>query len=190
MNCAVLDEESALLDSARRGSEEAFCELVRIHQGRVRAYLSRWVRSGDVVDDLAQEVFVAGFRTLHTFRGEVPPAGWFLGIARHRALRYLRDLGRRRSREATVAGWQADELERELPDAESFDRERAALRGCLNELPPEGRELVAEHYFRDRSLVALARIEGKSEGALRVALHRIRTALRRCMEGKLVAGGD
>lgn len=185
MDCSLGSEESSLLDSARAGSEDAFCKLVRLHQTRVRAYLHRIVRFADVADDLAQDVFVAGFRTLHTYRGEVSLASWFLGIARHRALRYWRDVRRRESREAVVAGWQTNDLERDAADEEAFDREVAALRGCLEELPPENRELVNEHYFEKHSLVSLARVCGKTEGALRVALFRIRSSLRRCVEGKL-----
>lgn len=175
-----------LLDEAREGSLDAFTEIVRLHQGRVRAYLNRFIRGRDVVDDLAQDVFLTAYRSLGSFRGDAPLAVWLLGIARHRALMMLREEQRRRAREEaslerSLAGWRAGRAERE------GDRsgELSALEGCMDALPPEHAKLVAEHYFGERPLVEMARASGRKESALRMALLRARQALRLCVEGRL-----
>ncbi|RPH39114.1 MAG: RNA polymerase sigma factor, partial [Planctomycetota bacterium] len=54
-------EEADLIAKAQRGSTEAFSGLVLLHQSRVRAFVSRFVREDDVADDLAQEVFIIAF---------------------------------------------------------------------------------------------------------------------------------
>jgi RNA polymerase sigma-70 factor (ECF subfamily) len=187
-------DEAKLLEGARAGSEEAFCRLVRLHQGRIRAFLSAYARNPDVADDLAQEVFLTAFQSLRTYKGDAPLGLWLLGIARHRALRYLRDEARRRAREggklaAVLAALQADQAEAEPDSPQAFDQEVRALQNCLESLPPESSQIVAEHYFRGRSLVMLARQMGRNESSLRVSLLRIRGALRRCVEGKLGVEG-
>lgn len=189
-----MDEEARLLDEALRGSEEAFCRIVRLHQGRVRTYLSRFARNPDVADDLAQEVFLTAYQSLRTFKGDAPLSLWLIGIARHRALRYLRDEARRKAREggrfrALVASLQAEAVEAAEAELPRFDRELAALRDCLNALPGESSEIVTQHYFQGRTLVSLAGQLGKKETALRVSLLRIRAALRRCVQGKLSLEG-
>lgn len=187
-----LDPETDWVREAVAGSEDAFCRLVRLHQGRVRTLLGRYVSRPDVVDDLAQEVFLTAYHALPTWKGEAPLAVWFLGVARHRVLRHLRDEARRRVREtvtrrvlpALVAG-----PDGEPSSAEAFERERAALEACLESLPSESSDIVREHYFRGSTLASLAGRTGRKEGALRVALLRIRGALRRCMQGRLAAEG-
>jgi len=189
-----VDDESRLIDESLEGSEEAFCRLVRLHQGRIRTYLLRYVHRVDLVDDLAQEVFLTAYHSLRTFKRDAPLSLWLLGIARHQALRHLRDEGRRRARESgrlreILAAFQADEAERAGGDDAAFDREMAALQDCLKDLPGESSQIVTEHYFRGRSLVSLAGEMGRKEGTVRVALLRIRASLRRCVQGKLSVEG-
>jgi len=51
---------------------EAFTELVRLHQAKIRAYIGRFLRDDELVDDLAQETFVAAFRGLSKFGHDAP----------------------------------------------------------------------------------------------------------------------
>ncbi|MFT3810565.1 MAG: sigma-70 family RNA polymerase sigma factor [Micropepsaceae bacterium] len=68
----------ALLSDDRR----AFEQLLRRHQGMVRAQLRR-LTHGDAAraDDLAQETFLLAWRKLHQFRGEARFATWLYRIA-------------------------------------------------------------------------------------------------------------
>lgn len=68
----------ALLGDDRR----AFEQLVRRHQGMVRAQLRRLLH-GDAAtaDDLAQETFVLAWRKLDQFRGEARFSTWLYRIA-------------------------------------------------------------------------------------------------------------
>ena len=61
---------------------DAFGELVRRHQSAVRAFL-RQLTQGDHAraDDLAQDTFIAAYRTLGRFRGDSAFSTWLLGIA-------------------------------------------------------------------------------------------------------------
>jgi RNA polymerase sigma-70 factor (ECF subfamily) len=190
-----VDSPGDLIERARRGSEEAFSELVRLYQGRVRAYVGQYLRDRDVVDDLAQETFLAVYRKLSTYEGKAPFAGWLLGIARYTLLTYLRE---RRRRFAA----QADRLESALtdrwlrwidshhtPDAEE-ERRQAALNKCLEKLPEASAALVSEYYFHGRTLADIARVDGKKERAIGMALFRIRRALRQCIQQGLLGVGS
>lgn len=68
----------ALLTDDRR----AFEQLLRRHQGMVRAQLRR-LTHGDAAraDDLAQETFLLAWRKLHQFRGEARFSTWLYRIA-------------------------------------------------------------------------------------------------------------
>lgn len=60
----------------------AFEQLMRRHQGMVRAQLRRLLHGDDAkVDDLAQETFLLAWRKLHQFRGEARFSTWLYRIA-------------------------------------------------------------------------------------------------------------
>ena len=64
------------------GDRRAFEQLVRRHQGMVRAQLRRLLRGDDAAaDDLAQETFVLAWRKLDQFRGEARFSTWLYRIA-------------------------------------------------------------------------------------------------------------
>src|SRR5262245_36102317 len=77
------DLELSLLEEARKGSEEAFCQIVFLHQSKVRSYLGRYVRDRDAVYDLAQDTFLRVYKNLAAFKGDSTVSLWILGIARN-----------------------------------------------------------------------------------------------------------
>jgi RNA polymerase sigma-70 factor (ECF subfamily) len=188
-----VNDEAQLVEAALAGSGDAFAEIVRRNQATVRAFLARFVRQADAADDLAQEVFLAAFRSLGTFESGGSLPGWLLGIARHRALHFLRTETRRLQREgrrveAALNGLALHQLNADAPSEEEVERELAALRRCLQKLPEHGRRLVDAYYFRNESAEHLAQRLGRNGGAVRMMLLRIRRALAECIRRKLQHG--
>src|SRR5215831_13648883 len=184
-----MEIEDGPVAEARAGSAEAFSTLIRLHQARVRSYLGQYVRDRDVVDDLAQETFLAAYRSLPTYSGEAPVAYWLIGIARHRALTYLRDRQRRRPADqeplpSALAEWWSRRIE-SGPSLETDLKEMEALRGCLKKLPEKSATLVRDYYLQGRRAAEIAREEGRKERAVGMALFRIRQALRDCIRTTL-----
>lgn len=94
--------DSALVARALLADDtRAFEQLVRRHQGMVRAQLRRLLH-GDAAraDDLAQETFLQAWRNLHQFRGEARFSTWLYRIAYSRFLQSLR----KRQHPADTAG--------------------------------------------------------------------------------------
>jgi len=185
-----------LIARAREGSEKSFTEIVRLYQGRVRSYLYRLLfnKADDIVDDLAQECFLTAYRELPAFTGESPFDLWLLRVAKNRALTLLRDEERRRAREqsalgSVVAGLWASRLQGESDHERRHETRLEALRTCLDGLPGHSAQMVREFYFRGKPAEEIARASGRKEGAIWVALTRIRQALRECIDTKLKAGG-
>jgi RNA polymerase sigma-70 factor (ECF subfamily) len=179
-----------LIEQALKGSQESFCELLRIYQGRVRGYLARYIDDKDVADDLAQETFLIGYRTLGDYRGNAPLGVWLIGIARNRALLFLRDDARKRLHEsaplqAAFEGWSAKDLEADQASIARRELELIALETCIKKLPQESASLVSGIYEKRTTARKLAHQLGKKEGTLRMMLLRIRGILRECIENSL-----
>ncbi len=86
-----MSDSDRLAESAAKGDVAAFAELVRSHQGKLRAFLRRMAR-GDfaLADDLAQETFLEAYRKIEQFRAEGTFASWLFQIGYSRYLMHAR----------------------------------------------------------------------------------------------------
>ena len=102
--------DQALVTRALLGNEpRAFDQLVRRHQGMVRAQLRRLLHGDDATaDDLAQEAFLIAWRKLGQFRSEARFSTWLHRIA------YACFLQMRRTK-AWAAHHAQDDVMEELP---------------------------------------------------------------------------
>ena len=184
------DDEGRIIERSRGGDAASFTHLVSAHQGRVRAYIGGTINRPEVVDDLAQEVFLSAFRSLDSYKGEAPFGVWLLGIARHKTLMHLRQEVRRLARESRSLDLVLSDLRVRVLEADEMlmarrEREIAALQRCLERLPAGGAEMITDRYFRARSITDMAKAAGKREGTVRMSLLRLRQMLRACVEQRM-----
>ncbi len=133
-------------------------------------------------EDIAQEALLRVWRNAGQFNPRLARlTTWILTIARNLALTHLA-----RPRPGQTV---SDDALAELPSGDAaadegmMARERLArLRAALTQLPAADRLLLAASYTSDLSLADIARIEGCTQGAAKVRLHRARARLRTLME--------
>jgi RNA polymerase sigma factor (sigma-70 family) len=73
--------EAGLVVLARKGDREAFAQIVRLHQSWIRNLMRRCCRDGALADDLAQDVFLRAWRTIHQLRSAERFGGWLRRLA-------------------------------------------------------------------------------------------------------------
>ncbi len=83
-------DDRALVDRARAGDLDAFAEIVRRYEHRVRAVLFRLLDDERDVEEAAQDCFVQAWRNLDRFRGDSAIFTWLYRIAVNEALARLR----------------------------------------------------------------------------------------------------
>jgi RNA polymerase sigma-70 factor (ECF subfamily) len=191
---ASLDAERELLRRIAEKERDAFAELVRLHQRRVRCFVGGWVRDPSTLDDIAQEVFLAAFRKAGEFRGDSTVGAWLLGIARKQVLLYLRtqsrrSLGRLGALGRELENWKIADLQSEEATRER-QSEIEALQTCLRRLRPGSADVVTQYYFQGRRVAEIARLSGKQQNAVKIMLFRIRSALRQCLERARTAAAE
>lgn len=83
------ESEPAWVRAAQAGSTEAFGQLVRLHQQKLRAFLRRLCGNHAEADDLAQETFVFVWERMVRYDPERSFRAWLFGIAwrKHRQSR-------------------------------------------------------------------------------------------------------
>ena len=182
----------ALIDRAVGGSEFAFQQLVLREQQRVRVFLARYIFTTDQVEDVAQEVFIAAFRQLDSFRRTSTFSTWLLAIARNKAVQFLRSEIRRRRvyRDAQKQKLMCERLDalQQIEEFEVHEQRVEALRGCMSQLPVESRHLIERFYYQNIPSAKIAEKMKCKDGSIRMKLLRIRRQLGTCIRYKL--GGD
>ncbi len=82
-------DEQALIERSRAGDLDAFNGLVEVYQDQVYSVALRMVRNHATAEDLAQDAFIAAFRSIRQFRGGNFRA-WLLRIVRNATYDWLR----------------------------------------------------------------------------------------------------
>jgi RNA polymerase sigma-70 factor, ECF subfamily len=166
--------ETYLLDDALAraiaGDEAGFLQLWRTLQPRLLRFLR--VFGCDDPEDVASETWLQVVRDLCMFSGSSDDfRRWLFTIGRNRAVDAARARSRRPAR-AAGAGLDilADTQEVEDQVLDGISAERAVT--LLRRLSPDQAEAVALRVLAGLDTPDVAKILGKSAGAVRVALHR------------------
>ena len=173
MGVAMLPNEPGVIGRARTGDRDALASLWRELNPPLLRYLRG--RIGDGAEDIASQTWMDAARGLGGFEGDQPAfRRWLFAIARRRLLDELRRRGRRRE----WAGGGVPDVGRAdagLGKVDELDRVLATVR----RLPPDQADAVLLRVVADLDVTQVAEIMGRSEGAVRVLVHR---GLRRLQE--------
>ena len=85
-----LASDIELAQRAARGDRAAFGELVRRAAPVVSDLLRRMGAQPALADDLTQDALISGLKSISTYRGEAPFAGWAMRIAARLYLKRFR----------------------------------------------------------------------------------------------------
>lgn len=78
-----------VLLAAKRGSPQAFAELIGRYDRRLRSLAFRLMEDREAMQDVMQDAYLAAFRGLPAFRGESAPETWLFRIVYTTCLRHL-----------------------------------------------------------------------------------------------------
>jgi len=159
-----------VLARAQAGDEAAFAGIFRDVQPALLRYLR--VITPDA-EDVAGETWLQVAAGLTAFRGEEEAfRAWLFTIARHRAA----DAGRSRARRPTAPLALAETPDQPVaPDAADLALEAISARAAvalIATLPRDQAEIIMLRVVAGLDATDVARIVGKSPGAVRVAAHR------------------
>ena len=176
--------DEALAVEARRGSEEAFRELVERFHRPVYALLVRIVRQPELAEDLAQETFLKAWKALARFDPERRFSSWIFKIAHNSALDELRRGGLETV--SLDAPFTADDEPPELPAdlaaenplLRTLARESGqVLERAVARLRPAYRAILLLRFAQEMSYDEIAEVLGLPLGTVKIHLFRARAEL-------------
>jgi RNA polymerase sigma-70 factor, ECF subfamily len=165
---------------------ERFIRLMTGHQNGLFTYLASLLGGLDEAHDVLQETNLVLWRRSDDFVEGTDFGAWARTIAHYQILAYVRD--KKRDRHVFDVQLLQQLAQRPGPVGDDEGR-RLALRRCLAELTDDQRRLIGRRYSPGGSIKVIAQQLGKSEGAIKMTLSRIRQGLMHCIRGKLAVEG-
>jgi RNA polymerase sigma-70 factor, ECF subfamily len=165
-------ETRRVVKAAVDGDRAAFDLLYHRYHRAVHGVVLSRMPPGDA-EDLVQEVFLEGWRSLEQLRDGAAFGGWICAIARRRAIDWLRS--RRVSEPLTT------ELSVEPDAARKLEAQRALQ--AIQSLDEAYRETLVLRLVGGLSGNEIAAITGLTPGSVRVNLHRGMKLLRERIGG-------
>lgn len=161
---------------------QAFTELYLRYRDAIHRFLAARTNDAATADDLTAQVFLKALNAARTFRGEGSHRSWLFQIARN-----------------TLIDWRSEKARMQIPVEEVPEEtsaedsptvvalvreERDLLLDAVDELPEAQREVVRLRYWRDLTVDEIARVTGRTNGSIRVLLHRSKRTMARRLSAK------
>ena len=158
---------------------------IAAHQPDLTAYVQTLLPGDPSVGDVVQRSNLVAWKKRSSFTIGTNFRAWLFGIARWEVMAYRKECARRTWLvvDEELANRITDSMV-ELAEESPMDDLRLALEVCLQKLQAAERELVTHRYYSSAPLKRFATEQGKTVGALKISLHRIRATLKRCIESQ------
>lgn len=168
--------DAALVRAAQAGDPSAFGELYERYRDAIYRFCLARTGSAHDAEDLVADVFVKALQSLDRYQERgLPFAAFLYRIARNAAIDRVRVLKQPLSMDTLVS---------EPPSAQNVEGEaalgveRSILLAALTRLKAEHREVIVLRFIEGYGAVEVARMLGRSEGAIRTLQHRALERLR------------
>ncbi|MGZ9587321.1 RNA polymerase sigma factor [Paenibacillus marinisediminis] len=178
--------DQSLVIEFQQGNEDAFHELVERHRHFVLTCICRSVTDKYLAEDIAQDVWLKVYRSLHTYRGEAKFTTWLYRLTRNQLIDSIRkwkpnlqvDLSNRDVTdfmpETSVSHWC------DLPEECAIQHEQCQqVQDTLNQLPLKYRSIMVLYHMRERSYAEIAEQMAMPVRTVETRLYRAKSLFKR-----------
>jgi RNA polymerase sigma-70 factor, ECF subfamily len=197
MSDTKLVSDAELVTQFKEGDRNAFAEIVRRYQDRVYSLSFRWMRDRQQAEEVAQDVFLALYRSLERFRGDSQLSTWvYRVVINHCKNRKLYRSRRKLDQHEALEGERSndDGPGRQLPfegpgtDASTDAKQaKTLIWEALERLDDEPRMIIVMRDVQDLSYEEISEILDLPRGTVKSRLHRARTQLAAALSRKVAA---
>ncbi len=169
--------QTALIEAAARGDEDAFAALASQRIDRMYATATLILTDRSRAEDAVQDALLRAWRDLPKLRDHARLDAWLRRLLVNACL----DQRRRNKRHAANVRL-LPEHDPTVGDAAGAFAEHDALDAAIRSLSIDHRAVIVHHYYLDLSLPEIADALGIPVGTAKSRLHHARLALRESLE--------
>ena len=174
-----MQDEESLVRRAKQRDQEAFAQLYEEYFDKIYRYVALRIGDRMEAEDITQQVFLNAIQAMSSFRWRgIPFSAWLFRIAHNQVVDYLR----RKTKRATAPldeSLVASDYDPQLIAGQRLDIER--LHSATGKLTPAQWEVISLRFAGELSIAQVAKIMGKSEGAVKALQHSAIVALRKTL---------
>lgn len=182
--------EEQLIRRAQQSDNEAFEQLLLLHQKKVYNLCLRMSANPDDALDLSQEAFIKAWRSIGQYQFEASFSTWLFRLTSNVCIDFLRRKKRRQETSLTENYDDSDEGEEfSLPDTAPLPEEQAItnetkleLAQAMERLGPEHREILQLRVVENLPYEQIAEILDIRVGTVKSRLARARLSLRKILK--------
>lgn len=178
----ILDSHSKINTWAEKfkiGDQQAAEKIFSTFYTQIYRYARSRINDKDAAADIAQSVFLKVARTIKTFdQGRGNFNTWIWQIARNTLTDHLRSVRRNMSDSESSTDADLNEVANERETDHLVRDEAHQILKIVENYTKEDQELFRMRYIAELSYKEIAEMTGRSENALRVALHRIKEKIK------------
>lgn len=174
--------EDRLLENLRKGDEQAFKLLVDKYHRMVFSACYAILHNSEDADDIAQEVFIEIFRSLHLFKGEAKLSTWIYRIAINKSLNLVRKIRYRKLLRPleTILGIEMSVRNREsASDKVESSEQTSLLYSAIDSLPENQRTAFLLNKYEMLTHEEIAEVMDTTISGVESLLHRAKANLRK-----------
>jgi len=184
-------EEHIFIRSLQEGSQQAFNDLLEAYQQKVFNTCISFVPNKEDAEDIAQEVFVEVFKSIHKFKGNSKLSTWIFRISTNKCLEFIRkkNTKKRFGFLQSIAGntIPIDKtgyfIEMNHPGIILENKEKSeTLFRAINQLPEAQRVVFTLHKVDGRSYQEIGEIIEKSVSSVESLMFRAKKNLQQLLE--------
>ena len=163
----------------QQGDTDSFEVLVRRHEKAIFNLVYRLLGNYDEAAEVAQEVFLSAFKSIHQFRGEANFSTWLYRIGLNHASTRRKSLQTSQQRHIPLDGTEVI-AEGAVDPAKNVEHKEIQQRvqQALNSLDPEDARIVLLRDLQDIPYEDVAQMLDIPVGTVKSRLHRARQALK------------
>lgn len=165
--------EEELVENLKQGSEEAFLELVNEYKQGLVSLCYSYTHDLYEAEDLSQEVFIALYKNIKSFRGDSSLKTYLYRIGVNKCISYKRKRG--------LKDFITDIFSGNESIIEDID-EKNYIRQCIKDLSIDIRTPLVLHYYVGLNYNEIAKILDITERAVEGRIYRAKQKLKARME--------
>jgi RNA polymerase sigma-70 factor (ECF subfamily) len=176
-----VQDEQNLVHRAQQGDKGAFAQLYENNFDKIYRYVALRIGNKTEAEDVTQQAFLNALRSISSFKWKGTPfSAWLFRIAHNLVVDYLR-----KGKKQTTTP-----LDESLVDSDSNPQREAEYRldieqlvSATKQLTAAQREVISLRFAGELSVAEVAKVMGKSQGAVKALQHSAIVALRKVLSG-------
>ena len=174
-----MQDEQGLVQRAQRHDEEAFAQLYEKYFDKIYRYVALKIGNRVEAEDMTQTVFINALHSISAYKWRgLPFSAWLFRIAHNQVVDYLRKKTRQTTLPLNESVTAFGDNPQQITE-HKMNIEQLVL--ATRELTPAQREVVALRFAGELPIAQVAKVMGKSEGAVKALQHSAILALRKIL---------